>query len=232
MSRKLLLFPFGGNAREALLSIFAMNEKEAQWDVIGFIDDDPSHHGEQCCGVKVLGGREILQEIPDASVLAVPGSPTSYQRRKSIIESLGLQTSRFATILHPSVNVARDAIIGHNTVIMSNVVISCGVSIGNHCILLPNSVISHDSVVDNYCCLGSNISISGSVHVGPSCYIGSGTKMREHVKIGAGSLVGLGSNVISDVPAGIVVAGSPAKILSKSTCRLETPLRRSSHASE
>lgn len=232
MSKKLLLFPFGGNAREALLAIFATNEVEEQWDVLGFVDDDHSRHGEQCCGVKVLGGRDLLQAIPEAYVLAVPGSPTSYQRRKSVIQGLGVERSRFATIIHPSVQVARDATIGHNTVIMGNVVISCGVKIGSHCIFLPNSVVSHDSTVDDYCCFGSNISVSGSVHVGNSCYIGSGTRMRENVRIGAGSLVGLGSNVITDVPPGVVVAGSPAKLLSKGSARVETPLRRSVHAPE
>ena len=158
MSKKLLLFPFGGNAREALMSVFAVNEKNKEWVVLGFIDDDQSRHGNECCGIKVLGGREILKEIPDAFVLAVPGSPTSYPRRKEIIASLHVDNAHYATIIHPSVVIAPDAIIGYNTIIMPNVVISCGVKIGSHCIFLPNSVISHDSIVDDYCCFGSNIS--------------------------------------------------------------------------
>lgn len=215
MSKKLLLFPFGGNAREALLSIFAINKIKREWDIVGFIDDDQSHHGKSSCGIKVIGGRVILKDIPDAFVLAVPGSPTSYLKRKDIISSLKAEISRFATILHPSVVIAPDATIGYNTVIMPNVVISCGVRIGNHCIILPNTVVSHDSVVDDYCCVGSNISISGSVRIGSSCYIGSGTKMRENVSIGEGSLVGLGSNVISDIEARVVAAGNPTKVIRK-----------------
>ena len=217
MPKKLLLFPFGGNARESLLSVFATNERNKEWDILGFIDDDPSQLGKDCCGIKVVGGRVILEEIPDAFLLAVPGSPTSYLRRKDIISSLHADRSRFATIIHPSVVIAPDATIGHNTIIMPNVVISCGVRIGSHCILLPNSVVSHDSIVDDYCCIGSNVSISGSVRIGSSCYIGSGTKMRENVSIGEGTLVGLGSNVISDIEAGVVAAGSPAKVFRKVT---------------
>jgi sugar O-acyltransferase (sialic acid O-acetyltransferase NeuD family) len=213
MSKKLLLFPFGGNAREALLSVFAINKIKEEWDIVGFIDDDQSQHGKSSCGIKVLGGRAILKEIPDAFVLAVPGSPTNYMRRKDIIGSLNAEKSRFATIIHPSVVIAPDAIIGYNTILMPNVVISCAVSIGRHCIVLPNTVVSHDSVVDDYCCVGSNISISGTVRIGSSCYIGSGTKIRENVSIGDGALVGLGSNVISDIEAGVVVAGNPAKVI-------------------
>ncbi|MSN27147.1 MAG: acetyltransferase [Geobacter sp.] len=215
MSNKLLLFPFGGNAREALMSVFAINAKSKEWDILGFIDDDSSRHDSECCGVKVIGGRDVLTKIPDALVLAVPGSPTSYPRRKEIIGSLNLDESRFANIIHPSVVIAPDAKIGYNTVIMPNVVISCGVRIGNHCIILPNTVISHDSIVDDFCCFGSNISVSGSVRIGSSCYIGSGSKMRENITIGERTLIGLGSNVISDIEKSVVAAGSPAKVIRK-----------------
>jgi len=217
MPKKLLLFPFGGNAREALMSVFAINERRNEWDILGFIDDDQSRHGNGCCGITVLGGREILEKTPDAFVLAVPGSPTSYPRRAEVIASLNLDKSRFASIIHPSVVIAPDATIGYNTVIMPNAVISCGVKIGNHCIILPNTVISHDSTVGDYCCFGSNISISGSVRIGSICYIGSGTKMRENVSIGDRTLVGLGSNVLSDIESDVVAAGSPAKAIRKIT---------------
>lgn len=215
MLRKLVMFPFGGNAREALMSVFAINERSAEWDIVGFIDDDQSRHGKECCGIKVLGGKALLREIPDAFVLAVPGSPANYSKRSEVIGGLELDESRFATIIHPSACLARDARIGHNTSIMANVVISCGVTIGSHCVILPNTVVSHDSVVGDYCCIGSNVSVSGSVHIGTNCYIGSGTKLREDIAIGAGTLVGLGSNVLSDIPAGVIAVGSPAKVIRK-----------------
>ena len=210
MSKKLLVFPFGGNARESLISIFAMNGIKDHWDLLGFVDDNNSTHGEECCGISVLGGREIFLNNPDTYVLAVPGSPQNYTRRNEIITGLNLKESRFATIIHPSVIKAPDATIGYNTLIMSGVVVSCGVRIGNHCIILPNTVISHDSVVENFCCIGSNVSISGSVRIGSSCYIGSGTKVREDISIGNGTLIGLGSNVVTNIYAGVIAVGSPA----------------------
>lgn len=215
MPKKLLLFPFGGNARESLLSIFAINERKDEWDLLGFVDDNISTHGKECCGVSVLGGKQIFRDIPDAYVLAVPGSPQTYSRRGRIISSLGLEEGRYATIVHPSVVKAPDSVLGHNTLIMSGVVISCGARIGNHCIILPNTVVSHDSVVGDFCCIGSNVSISGSVHIGSTCYIGSGTKIREDVSIGDGTLIGLGSNVVSHIQAGVIAVGCPAKEIKK-----------------
>jgi sugar O-acyltransferase (sialic acid O-acetyltransferase NeuD family) len=213
MSKKLLLFPFGGNAKESLLSILSINAIRQEWEVAGFIDDDHSLHGREYNGIRVLGGSEVLREWTDAFVLAVPGSPKGYLRRRSIIESLSIEPSRFATIIHPSVVRAPDAVIGWNTLLMPNVVVSCSVRIGNHCIVLPNTVIAHDSVVEDYCCVGSNVSISGTVTVGPECYIGSGTKIRENIRIGGRTLVGLGSNVISDIEQNAVAVGNPARVI-------------------
>ena len=215
MSKKLLLFPFGGNAREALLSILAINETKREWDVVGFIDDDRASHGREYWGIPVLGGREQFKEHADAWVLAVPGSPSGYLRRKALIESLGIDEVRFATISHPSVVKAPDAVIGYNTVIMPHTVVSCGAHIGHHCIILPNTVIAHDSTVGDYTCVGSNVSISGSVTVGSECYIGSGTAMREHVRIGNRTLIGLGSNVVTDVEQGVVAFGNPARVMAQ-----------------
>ena len=216
MSKKLFLFPFGGNAREALLSVLAANEKNQEWDIMGFIDDDQAKHGKECCGVKVLGGKETIKRVVDAFILAVPGNPANYYKRADIIDSLQIDKSRFASIIHPSVVIAPDAMIGYNTLIMPNVVVSCGVKIGNHCIFLPNTIVSHDSVVGDYCCLGSNISISGSVKIDKNCYVGSGTKVRENVSVGERTLLGLGSNVLSDIGSEVIAAGNPAKVIKRS----------------
>ena len=218
MSKKLLIFPFGGNGKESLISILAINDIRPEWEVIGFIDDNQSLHGKEYAGVKVLGGRDMLQAYPDAFVLAIPGSPKGYLRRKPTIDSLGIEASRFATIIHPSVVIAPDAAIGRNTLLMPHVVVSCGVRVGNHCVVLPNTVIAHDSAVGDYCCIGSNVSISGSVSIGSECYIGSGVKMRENIHIGDRTLIGLGSNVLSDIAAEVVAVGSPAKEMRKRTC--------------
>lgn len=215
MMKKILLFPFGGNAKESLLSILAINRIGKEWDVIGFVDDDPDLIGRECCGVKVLGGRDVFKKYPDAMVLAAHGNPETFLKRKAIIDELGLAPSRFATIIHPSVTIAPDAMIGHNVTLMAGVFVSCGAKIGSHCVFLPNTVIAHDSSVGDYCLIGSNITISGDVRIGVGCYIGSGTKIRNGITIGDRSLAGLGSNIVGDVAGSVVVAGNPARVLRK-----------------
>jgi sugar O-acyltransferase (sialic acid O-acetyltransferase NeuD family) len=216
MSKGIILFPFGGNARESLAAILDINRISMEWDLIGFIDDDPATWSKDCCGVKVLGGREVLEEFPDARILAVPGNPDKYLQRKEVIEGLSLESSRFSRIIHPTVVISTDSKIGYNTILMPNVVISCGVTIGNHCVILPNTVISHDSSVGEFSCVGSNVTISGHVSIGAHCYRGSGTTIRDNIAVGERTMVGIGSTVISDFNAGLVVAGNPARTIRKS----------------
>jgi sugar O-acyltransferase (sialic acid O-acetyltransferase NeuD family) len=215
MLKKLLLFPFGGNAKEILTSIIALNKIKPEFDIMGFIDDNPKTWGQSCCGVQVLGGSEILNKYNDALVLAVPGSPNQYLKRKEIIRSLNCPVDRFATVIDNSAHISPDAKIGYNTAIMQNVVISCEVEIGNHCIILPNTVIAHNGVIKDYCCIGSNVTLSGYVQIQENCYIGSGSKIRDNVEVGNNSLIGLGANVIKTVGSNLVMAGNPAKILRK-----------------
>lgn len=215
MVQKLILFPFGGNAREAIATVEAINKKKRQWQIIGFADDNQAQWGKECCGYKVLGGQDILAEYPQAKVLAVPGSPANYLTRKKIIKGLKLAAGRFATIIHPSVTIAPDAVLGCNLLVMPNVVISNSVTIGDHCLILPNTVIAHESTIGNYCCIGSNVTISGNVRIGAECYIGSGTSIIDHISIGSRTLVGLGSNVINTIAPDLVVVGNPARIIKK-----------------
>jgi sugar O-acyltransferase (sialic acid O-acetyltransferase NeuD family) len=215
MAKKLILFPFGGNAREALLSVLAINRTKKTWSVVGFIDDEPSTWEKESCGVKVLGDRKALRKYPDAQVLAVPGNPGNYLKRKQIIESLGVNETRFVTIIDPSAVVSPDAVIGYNTVIMPNVVVTCAVSIGKHSVILPNTSILHNTTIGDYCCIGSNVSISGKVKIGRASYIGSGAKIRENIVIGERTLIGLGANVVSDIESGVIAVGNPARPIKK-----------------
>lgn len=219
--KDLLLFPFGGNAREALDTIRAVNRLKRTWNVIGFVDDGRELWGREFCGVKVIGGREALDRFPAACVLAAPGRPETYHLRNTIIDGLGVARERYATIVDPSARVAMNAVIGKNVLVMANVVISCSVHIGDHCVILPNTVISHDSSVGDYSMIGSNVSVSGACKIGRLSYLGSGSRLKDGVAIGEGSLIGIGSCVIDDVAGGVVAAGNPARELRKTGEKIE-----------
>jgi acetyltransferase-like isoleucine patch superfamily enzyme len=65
---------------------------------------------------------------------------------------------------------------------------------------------------------GSDISIGGKsapIKIGSKVWIGFNTTILKGVTIGDGAVVGMGSVVTSDIPAGALAAGNPAKIIKK-----------------
>ena len=209
----LILFPFGGNAREAITVVDAINKNKKTWNLIGFIDDNSDLWNKEFFGYKVIGGREKLKDCTNAKILAVPGRPDNYFKRKHIINSLNLSTNRFTTLIHPYAQICKYTKIGYNSLIMAGVVITSNVTIGNNCVILPNTVISHDSIIDDFCLIGSNVSISGDVHIEQSCYVATGSKIIQEITIKEKSLIGLGTVVLKSTEAGSVIVGNPGKFL-------------------
>ena len=203
---KLFIFPFSGNGIEALNCI------DNQFEILGFIDDSLEKQAENKFGYRVYN-REILNKYPDAKLLAVPGSPTSFKNRTNIISKLITKKSQLTTLIDPKASISSYAKIGKNVLIMSGVVITANSIIGDHVCILPNTVIHHDSNIGDYTLIGSNVTIAGNTSIGENCYIGSGSSIINGINVGNNSLIGIGSNVIKNVNKNSKVVGNPAKLL-------------------
>ena len=206
---KLLIFPFNGNALEAVDCI------GEQYELLGFIDDTPEKQGIMEWGIPVLD-RSALETYKDAKVLAVPGGPASFKKRREHIASLAVDKHRFISLVHPNAHLGKHVKLGTNCLIMAGVVITSNVEIGDHVCILPNTVIHHDATVGPYTLIGCNVAIAGGTKIGENCYIGSGTNIINGISIGEYSLVGLGSNVLKPVLPHARIGGNPAKEIKKS----------------
>lgn len=207
-AQPLLIFPCNGNGIEALDCI------GSAYRFIGFVDDTPEKIGTNPMGYPVWD-REAFARFPDALVLAIPGSPTSYRSRKETIQGLGIAKARFASVIHPTARVSPLASIGCNVLIMAGVVVTSNAIIGSHTCILPNTVIHHDVVLGDWVLVGSNVTIAGNTVVEENCYIGSGSSVINNLLVGSGALIGLGSNVINSVAADTRIVGNPAHEIGK-----------------
>ena len=205
IKEQLILFPCNGNAIEALDCV-----DYSKFEVIGFVDDSPEKIGAHQYGVTVFD-RSLFSKNPNAKVLAVPGSPTSFKTRNKVIEGLQLDLTRFVNVIHPAAHVSSFASLGTNCLLMEGVVIKAGASIGNSVCMLPYSVLHHDSRIDDYSLIGSSVVIAGYVQIKEKCYIGSGSKVKNNTEIGHECLVGMGSNVLQSLSPKEVYFGNPAK---------------------
>jgi UDP-3-O-[3-hydroxymyristoyl] glucosamine N-acyltransferase len=70
--------------------------------------------------------------------------------------------------------------------------------------------IGHNVVLGRYCVIVAQVGISGSTELEDFVRVGGQAAMAGHVHIGRGAQIGAQAGVISDVPAGVTMLGSPA----------------------
>ncbi|XVU29467.1 acetyltransferase [Actinoplanes sp. CA-054009] len=202
----LVIVGAGGFARETA------SAARDDWNVLGFLDDNPELHGTTRSGLPILGFVELARDM-DAAVVVCVGNPRNFTARRSIVQRLGLPEERYATVVHPLASVGAGSTIGPGTVLLAGTVLTADVTVGSHVAVMPQAVLTHDDRVGDYCTIASGVRLGGSAVLDEEAYVGSGALIREGVKVGARSLVGMGSVVLHDVPAGEVWAGNPARLI-------------------
>jgi UDP-N-acetylglucosamine acyltransferase len=109
-------------------------------------------------------------------------------------------------------------IIGDDNVIREGVTIHRGTVqdrsetfIGNKNLIMAYVHIGHDSIVQNNTILVNNVALAGHVGVGEWAIISGFTSLHQYCNVGAHSFIGAHAWITQDVPAYVMVAGSPAK---------------------
>jgi sugar O-acyltransferase (sialic acid O-acetyltransferase NeuD family) len=207
----LLLVGAGGFARETLELVRAVNRRSPEWEVLGFLDDDPSRHGTQVNGLPVVGPTEAAHDHPEARVVACVASPSDPPRRLRLVSRLGLPAERYATLVHPAAVIPEPAELGPGTVVHATSVLTADVRLGAHVAVMPGVVLTHDDVIGDGVTFGAGVRVAGGVTVDEGAYLGSGALIRENIRIGAGAVVGMGAVVTASVPPGETWVGVPAR---------------------
>lgn len=118
--------------------------------------------------------------------------------------------------------IIRDRVkIDKNAVIMMGAVINIGSEIGEGTMIDMNAVIGARAIIGKRSHIGAGAVVAGVLEppskspceIGDDVLIGANAVILEGIKVGNGSVIAAGSVVVKDVPSGVVVAGSPAKIV-------------------
>ncbi|WP_055525421.1 acetyltransferase [Streptomyces graminilatus] len=205
----LLIIGAGGFARETAQAVRDAGDIE----LLGHLDDNAELHGTEVDGVPVLGGCDLVHDLPEARVVICVGNPRDYAARARLVRRFGLPTDRYAAVIHPTASVSATSVVGPGSVLLAHCVLTAAVRVGAHVAVMPQTVLTHDDVVEDFATIASGVRLGGGARLEQGAYVGSGALVREGTVVGAWSLIGMGSAVLGDVPPGEVWVGSPARRL-------------------
>lgn len=123
--------------------------------------------------------------------------------------------------IEPGAYIRDRVTIGDRAVIMMGAVINIGAEIGEETMIDMNVVLGGRAKVGKKCHIGAGAVLAGVIEppsadpvvVEDNVVIGANAVVLEGIRIGKGSVVAAGSVVTENVPEGVVVAGTPAKIV-------------------
>ncbi|MBN2766698.1 MAG: NeuD/PglB/VioB family sugar acetyltransferase [Paludibacteraceae bacterium] len=189
------------------------------YDVMGFLNDvyPVGHLVGKYKKIPVIGNtNDIDKYISDKDVyffvayVGMQNEKEVYQK----LESFNIESTRYATLIHPTAIIPKGMCNIGNGVLMSPLSqLSPDTTIEDNCILLPNSFVGHDSTLKKFAHIATNGVVGANVIVGKAVHVGSNATIREKITIGDFSLIGAGSVVLHDVPENSIVVGNPAKLL-------------------
>jgi sugar O-acyltransferase (sialic acid O-acetyltransferase NeuD family) len=204
----LVLLAASGLAREVL----AVPGVREGYDEIVLLDDARSRWGELVGGHPVLeGGLDRAGDHAEARFLICAGAGTTRRAIAVRLLGLGLRWLRFATVLHPTVQVPSGCTVGEGSILLAHTTLTCDVTLGRHVVAMPGVTLTHDDVVDDFATLCAGVSLGGEVRVREAAYVGMNACVRERVEVGPGATLGMGSVLLRDLPAGETWVGAPAR---------------------
>ncbi len=180
------------------------------WQVTGFAVNQPSYQAGSTLLDKPIYWIDDLKPFAE-SHYCIGGIGTT--RRWTFTDQVERMGFRFATIIHPTARVSRQATVGKGSVISAGAVISTHTQIGQHVIINRGALIGHHVTIHDHVTVSPGVTIGGNAIIGRRSWVGMGAIILEQRRVGEQSIVGAGALVTRDVPDRTQVIGMPARVV-------------------
>lgn len=214
MKEDIIIVGSGGMGKDVLWTINDCNKEFEKYNVLGFLDDNYTKHGDTIHKIPILGKLDWIEKNYKMKIKYCIAIGDSDIREKFVLKMKKYKI-KFKTIIHPSVIKTNSIKVGNGTIIQAGCIIPLDVKIGKHVIININTTLGHDCEIKDYVTISPGVNINGKNTIGKNTLIGSGVSTIENTKIGKHSTIGIGSIVSEDVPDYCTYLGNPGRVIKK-----------------
>lgn len=209
--KRLFIVGAGGFGREVAGYASEVPRSARDWDIAGFLDDNPRALAGFQCPYHVLGS-PMGFPLNDSDVLVCAiGDPVIKLR---LARALKVRGAQFITLIHPTVFQGPGSVIGEGSIFAPYSGMTVNVQVGKFVTVNCHSGFGHDAVIGDGCTLSGHCDVTGGAVLGEGVFLGSHACVMPGVRVGDYAVVGAGSVVLRGVKPHTSVMGVPARIIS------------------
>jgi len=179
---------------------------DAQYNIVGFLDDDESKRGKFYWKIPVLGKIEDISNYTDHSIVIGISNPTV---KKQILSRIG-ENYNFPNFISKNAWMSNKVAMGKGIIIYPNVSINHETKINDFVIINMNCAIGHNSTIGKGSSLAPGVNFAGFTSLEEFVEVGIGATTIQQINIGTRAIIGGQSMVIKNIEANSTYVGVPA----------------------
>ncbi|WP_298150180.1 acetyltransferase [Flavobacterium sp.] len=188
-------------------------EDFGDYDVLGFLDDNPDKIGKKMYAHQVLGNIASIDEHLHEGPVSVVVGIANPKIKDRIVRFLKTKEVRFPNFIAPDVWLSRKVDLGEGIILYPGVCINYETVLGDFVIMNMNCSIGHNCHIETGSTLAPGVNFAGFTHSKPFADIGIGASTIQGVSIGEFSRIGGQSILIKDIPDYAVAVGNPGRVI-------------------